>query len=124
MQSGLWPGLAVTLICLGVLFIGIGIAAQITTEPKRSENCFSAIGLVLLDPSGWPLLVIWAGEHSAVLGVALFLCYMQFVVLFFLGFEAEEKDEESSERRLIGRTRYEQSSYDYRDWSSRGGLEP
>lgn len=89
-MQGDWSDLGVVLICLGALLIGTATAAQITTapKPKRSQNrFFDEISWVLVDPSGWLILVILVGDYSVFLGAAVFLCYVQFALLLFLSFE-------------------------------------
>lgn len=83
-HEGFRPGLGVMLICLGVLFVGTGIAAQIIATPKRSQNRFiDKIAWAFVEPFAWLSLglVTLAGRHSILLGVGVFLFCVLFVVL-------------------------------------------
>lgn len=98
MLESLWTRLGVTLICLGVLLIGTGIAAQITAVPKRSPSrFFDQIGWVFVEPLLWLGLglVSLAGRYSIFLGVAVLLCCMLVTVRMFQRFQAL-KDEDDN----------------------------
>jgi hypothetical protein len=117
MQEGFWPGLGGLLICLGALLVGTGIAARVARTRRHSQNrFFDNVGLFFSDPFALVSLLILAGRYSVLLGGAILVCWMPFVVLTLQQLFQANEDENNISRaeRLIGNGR-EQGAYAYRD---------